>query len=148
MKYSILALFFVLISCSKSENKDYVTKNDTDIQAYIAANNLVAQKTASGLYYVINQVGTGKQPTASSNVTVAYKGYFTDKKIFDQSEANGISFGLNGVIPGWTEGLQYFKEGGKGILLIPSRLGYGSEDYSSIPGGSVLIFDINVISVK
>lgn len=88
------------------------------------------------------------QPTAASNVTVAYKGYFTSGTVFDQSPSAGISFGLNNVIKGWTEGIPYFKAGGSGILLIPSSLGYGSSDYSGIPGGSVLIFDVNLISVN
>lgn len=54
---------------------------------------------------------------------------------------------MQGVIKGWTEGITYFKEGGEGILLIPSKLGYGSKDRSGIPGGSVLIFDIKLITV-
>ena len=100
------------------------------------------------MYYVINEEGTGDNPTASSNVTVAYKGYFTDGNVFDESNVDGISFNLGGVIPGWTEGIQYFKEGGSGQLLIPSHLAYGSNDYRDIPGGSVLIFDISLKSIN
>jgi FKBP-type peptidyl-prolyl cis-trans isomerase FkpA len=97
---------------------------------------------------VINEPGDGAQPTSSSNVTVAYKGYYSNGSIFDQSKAAGISFGLNQVIKGWTEGIPYFKVGGSGILLVPSHLGYGPFDYSGIPGGSVLIFDVKLISVN
>ena len=100
------------------------------------------------LYYIINEQGTGTQPTAASNVTVAYKGYFTNGNVFDQSKAEGISFGLNQVIKGWTEGIPYFKTGGSGVLLIPSHLGYGSTNNGPIPGGSVLIFDVKLISVN
>ncbi|MEO8534990.1 MAG: FKBP-type peptidyl-prolyl cis-trans isomerase, partial [Flavobacterium sp.] len=110
--------------------------------------NLTAQKTASGLYYIINEPGTGKQPVATSTVTVIYKGYYTTKTGFDQSPAEGLTFGLQQVIPGWTEGIQLFKEGGSGVLIVPSRLAYGSFDYRGIPGGSVLVFDINLVSVK
>ena len=99
------------------------------------------------MYYVIDELGSGQQPTATSNVTVAYKGYFLDSKIFDESDANGVSFSLEHLIEGWTEGITYFKEGGKGILLIPSHLGYGSQGRPGIPGGAVLIFDIHLISV-
>ena len=67
------------------------------------------------MYYVINETGTGTQPTSSSDVTVAYKGYFTNGTVFDQSPESGISFGLNQVIKGWTEGIPYFKTGGKGM---------------------------------
>jgi FKBP-type peptidyl-prolyl cis-trans isomerase FkpA len=152
MKHLLTTLFglILFISCSqdKDANIDYVAKNELEIKDYIAKNSLTAQRSDSGLYYVINEPGTGTQPTATSNVTVAYKGYFTNGTVFDQSKAAGISFGLNKVIKGWTEGIQYFKTGGSGILLIPSHLGYGSYNYSGIPGGSVLIFEVKLISVN
>jgi FKBP-type peptidyl-prolyl cis-trans isomerase FkpA len=127
---------------------DYETKNEADIIEYIEENDLDANRTNSGLYYVINEEGTGTRPTSSSNVTVAYKGYFLDGTVFDQSDANGISFGLDQVIKGWTEGIPLFKEGGEGILLIPSSLGYGLNGAGSIPRGAVLVFDVNLISVN
>ncbi|MGY8908769.1 MAG: FKBP-type peptidyl-prolyl cis-trans isomerase, partial [Flavobacteriales bacterium] len=104
---------------------DYLVENEAAILNYIETNNLVATKTDSGLYYVVNNEGTGANPTSNSNVTVAYKGYFLDGTVFDESDTNGISFNLNQVIPGWTEGITYFKEGGDGMLLIPYNLGYG-----------------------
>lgn len=148
--YVLLVLVFAsLTACNNSDdNVDFKVKNNEEIIAYIDKNNLDAQKSDSGLYYVIDELGSGKQPVATSNVTVAYKGYFLDGKTFDQSDANGISFGLQQVIKGWTEGITYFKEGGKGKLLIPSHLGYGPKGRPGIPGGSVLIFDIHLISVK
>ncbi|WP_337992857.1 FKBP-type peptidyl-prolyl cis-trans isomerase [Flavivirga sp. 57AJ16] len=97
---------------------------------------------------MIDTEGTGVKPNATSNVTVAYKGYFTNGTVFDQSDAEGISFGLQQVISGWTEGMTYFKEEGNGKLLIPSHLAYGHSGRGSIPGGAVLIFDINLISVN
>lgn len=149
MKYTLFALIFILfISCAKEKEVDYTAKNEKEIVAYIAKNKLNAQRSASGLYYVINEPGTGAQPNANSTVTVAYKGYFTDGSPFDESKPEGISFGLQQVIKGWTEGIAYFKEGGSGVLLVPSNLGYGSEGRSGIPGGSVLIFDVKLISVQ
>lgn len=152
MKYLLSALLVVILfaSCSKENNAtvDYVSKNELEIKDYIAKNSLTAQRTNTGLYYVITNPGTGTNPTATSNVTVAYKGYFTNGAVFDESSATGIAFGLNQVIKGWTEGITYFKSGGSGKLLIPSHLGYGSYNYSGIPGGSVLIFDIKLISVN
>jgi FKBP-type peptidyl-prolyl cis-trans isomerase FkpA len=149
MKYTLFALVLTLfISCSKDKEIDYVAKNEQEIIAYIAKNNLTAQKSSSGLYYVINEPGTGAKPTQTSNVKVAYKGYFTNGSMFDESKAEGIPFGLNQVIKGWTEGIAYFKEGGSGILLVPAHLGYGNNDYSGIPGGSVLIFEVKLISVN
>ncbi|WP_188049358.1 FKBP-type peptidyl-prolyl cis-trans isomerase [Flavobacterium sp. GP15] len=149
MKYTLFALIFILfISCSKEKEVDYTAKNEKEIVAYIAKNKLNAHRSTSGLYYVINELGTGAQPNANSTVTVAYKGYFTDGSPFDESKPEGISFGLQQVIKGWTEGIAYFKEGGSGVLLVPSNLGYGSEGRSGIPGGSVLIFDVKLISVQ
>ena len=153
MKSTLLALISLLfVSClsdkEASKPVDYTVQNEKEIVDYIAKNKLTATKTDSGLYYVVNEAGTGAQPTASSNVTVAYKGYFTNGNVFDQSNAAGISFGLNQVIKGWTEGIPYFKEGGNGVLLIPSHLGYGSNGSGPIPGGSVLIFDVKLIKVN
>jgi len=156
MKYTaFLFLTLLVVSCNtgSSDNTpiepiDYSEINEEQINEYLAANNLQSQKTDSGLHYIIENQGDGEQPTASSNVTVAYKGYFLDGTVFDQSDAEGISFGLNQVIEGWTEGIPLFNEGGTGVLLVPAHLGYGSFDYSTIPGGSVLVFDINLISVN
>jgi FKBP-type peptidyl-prolyl cis-trans isomerase FkpA len=152
MKYSFLAIIALLfISCSNDSEAqvDYSVKNEAEIQTYIKANNLDAKKTASGLYYVINEEGTGKQPTSTSNVTVAYKGYYTDKKVFDQSKTDaGVSFPLQKVIKGWIEGIPLFKEGGSGILIIPAHLAYGSDESRGVPAGSVLIFEIRLISVE
>jgi len=148
MKY-FLALFvlFTIVSCSDDNDTiDFDKQNEIDIKDYLEKNNLVAQKSNSGLYYIINKEGTGAQPNSSSDVTVNYKGYFTDKKVFDQND--DITFNLQQVIAGWTEGITYFKEGGEGILLIPSSLGYGTKDRNGIPGGSVLIFDIDLLDVK
>ncbi|MCK0144229.1 FKBP-type peptidyl-prolyl cis-trans isomerase [Arenibacter sp. F26102] len=153
MKNTLFALALVLfISCNNDkkteEDIDYVAKNETDIQAYVEENDLTAVRSNSGLYYVIEEEGTGTQAVSSSNVTVAYKGYFLNGSVFDQSDAEGITFGLNQVIAGWTEGITYFKEGGNGILLVPAHLGYGSRDYNGIPGGSVLIFEVSLIAVN
>ncbi|MCL7753611.1 FKBP-type peptidyl-prolyl cis-trans isomerase [Polaribacter sp. Z022] len=128
---------------------DYVSQNETAILKYINDNNITnAIKSDSGLYYVINKEGTGEQPTNTSNVTVAYKGYFLDDTIFDQSSSDGVSFNLNQVIAGWSEGITYFKEGGEGTLLIPFNLGYGINGSGSIPGGEVLIFDVSLLKVN
>jgi FKBP-type peptidyl-prolyl cis-trans isomerase FkpA len=155
---SALLVFVLLISCSKGKEKeptvekeaivDCVAKNDKEITDYIAKNKLNAKKSESGLYYVINDAGTGTQPTETSNVTVAYKGYFTNGTTFDESPAEGISFGLDQVVKGWTEGIPHFKAGGSGILLVPAHLGYGNETMGPIPGGSALIFDVKLISVN
>jgi FKBP-type peptidyl-prolyl cis-trans isomerase len=150
MKYlKIVLALIILSSCSSDDNevKDYTAENDEEIQAFIADNNLVAQKSNSGLYYVIDNPGTGDNPLLTDRVKVSYKGYYTNGTVFDESTV-GVSFFLENVISGWAEGIAYFKEGGSGKLLIPSHLAYGSNDYRGIPGGSVLIFDIELIYVN
>jgi FKBP-type peptidyl-prolyl cis-trans isomerase len=152
MKSTLLALVSLLfVSCFSDptmEEVDYTAQNDKEIKDYLTNKKLIAVKSDTGLYYIIDEPGTGKQPTANSNVTVAYKGYFTNGSVFDQSPDAGISFGLQEVIRGWTEGIPYFKEGGSGVLLIPSSLGYGNFTRGPIPGGSVLVFDIKLIKVN
>lgn len=149
MKYYLLAIVVaVLVSCSSAPEKDYSVINEKQIVEYTEKNNLEASKSESGLYYIIDEAGEGAKPTSTSKVKVAYKGYYLSGEVFDESNEDGISFPLNRVIKGWTEGITYFKEGGKGKLLVPSQLGYGSNDTRGIPGGSVLIFDIHLIAIN
>ncbi|CAM4354346.1 FKBP-type peptidyl-prolyl cis-trans isomerase [Zobellia roscoffensis] len=149
----VLALV-VFVSCGdddKNEPKeviDYTVQNEEDIKAYVEANGLDATRSDSGLYYVIKEEGTGENPTTTSDVTVAYKGYYLDGSVFDESSSEGITFNLQQVIAGWTEGITYFKEGGNGILLVPAALGYGNSDNRGIPGGSVLVFDVNLLETN
>lgn len=149
MRYLTIALMsIVLLACTKDDEVvDFTAANEAEIEKYLTDNNLTAQKSASGLYYIVDEAGEGPQPLATSTVRVKYKGYFTDGEVFDESDENGISFNLQGVIRGWMEGITYFNEGGSGKLLIPSSLGYGSGDFRGIPGGSVLVFDIELLQV-
>ncbi|NDF99405.1 MAG: FKBP-type peptidyl-prolyl cis-trans isomerase, partial [Chitinophagia bacterium] len=106
--------------------------------------------TESGLQYEVLVQGTGEQPTAADTVTCHYRGTFLDGTGFDNSYDRGqpISFPLSGVIRGWTEGLQLMKTGSKYRFYIPYTLGYGEYDYMSIPGGSLLIFEVELIGIK
>jgi len=113
----LFTLVLVFISCSDKTDTSFEPETEQDIIQYIEDNNLNATRSNSGLYYVINNEGSGVRPTSTSNVTVDYKGYFLDGVVFDESNSNGISFRLNEVIQGWTEGITYFREGGNGILF-------------------------------
>lgn len=108
--------------------------------------------TASGLQYIVMKEGTGKQPTATSNVTVHYHGTTPEGVVFDSSvERNQpASFGLNQVIKGWTEGVQLMKEGAKYKFFIPQELAYGANPR---PGGPIkpympLVFEVELIKVN
>jgi FKBP-type peptidyl-prolyl cis-trans isomerase len=106
--------------------------------------------TESGLQYEVLTAGTGESPAATDSVTCHYRGTFIDGRGFDNSYDRGqpITFPLNGVIKGWTEGLQLMKVGAKYKFYIPYQLGYGEYDYMSIPGGSALLFEVELIGVK
>ena len=108
-------------------------------------------ETKSGLKYRILRKSNGKKPAATDTVTVHYKGWLDNGKEFDSSYKRNetTSFPLNGVIPGWTEGLQLVGEGGKIELLIPSRLGYGSRGAAgAIPPNATLHFIVELKKVK
>ena len=102
--------------------------------------------TDSGLQYKIIKEGDGPSPAATDTVTVNYKGTLIDGKEFDSG--NGISFPLNGVIKGWTEGLQLMKAGGSTRFFIPSDLAYGPSGPPNIGPNSTLIFDVDLLSIK
>lgn len=151
MKKLCMVLAVILFTACSSDDapKDYTSENEQEIQAYIATNNLTVQSSNSGLYYIIDNPGTGVTPLTTDRVKVAYKGYLTDGTVFDESPEEGVSFTfLNSLIPGFSEGITYFKEGGSGTLIIPAHLAYGSSANGSIPAGSVIIFDIELIYVN
>ncbi len=109
------------------------------------------KKTDSGLKYYMEKDGTGSSPISTSKVTVHYKGMLMDGTKFDSSYDRGqtISFGLNQVIPGWTEGLQLMKPGGKAYFLIPPQLAYGDRGAGNvIPPNSTLIFQVELFSFE
>lgn len=105
----------------------------------------------SGLQYLVLKEGNGKSPKATDNVVCHYEGMLVDGTMFDSSIQRGESatFPLNGVIAGWTEGLQLMKEGAKYRFFIPYQLGYGERGAgASIPPFASLIFDVELIEVK
>ena len=107
--------------------------------------------TESGLQYKVITEGTGKKPLATDKVKVHYKGTLLDGTVFDSSYDRGepITFPLNGVIKGWTEGLQLMSEGSKYILYIPSDLGYGDRGAGAqIKPGATLIFEVELLEVN
>ncbi len=107
-------------------------------------------ETSSGLKYRILRKSDGKHPTAASRVTVHYKGWLDSNRVFDSSYPTGtpVSFGLNEVIAGWTEGVQLIGEGGMIELEIPPELGYGREGTPGIPPNSRLHFYIELKKVE
>lgn len=106
--------------------------------------------TASGLQYIVLTEGSGRNPSATDNVKCHYEGRLTDGTVFDSSYRRGepAVFPLNGVIAGWTEGVQLMGEGAKFRFFIPYNLAYGERGAGgSIPPYAALVFDVELIEV-
>jgi FKBP-type peptidyl-prolyl cis-trans isomerase len=148
MKYTTLFFLFVSLVAFSSCEKENVDEAAL-IARYIETNNLNAQEGPEGLYYVIEQEGTGLQPAGVySEVSVNYVGRLINGTEFDRSGSTPFTTTLDRVIKGWQYGIPFFKEGGSGKLIIPSALGYGTRGAGSIPPNSVLVFDIELVDVK
>ncbi|WP_057939058.1 FKBP-type peptidyl-prolyl cis-trans isomerase [Algoriphagus resistens] len=143
-----------------------LVEEDKLIQEFIKEKGLDAQKTESGLYYVIEEEGTGEPVTAGTTMHVNYAGYLIDGTLFDTSieslakennafiegrpyEPLPVTVGMGQVIPGWDEGLLLLKKGSKAKFIIPSPLGYGENAMGAkIPANSILVFDVDVADVQ
>jgi FKBP-type peptidyl-prolyl cis-trans isomerase len=125
-----------------------VKSKETAVLDSIKNNTSGIQVAQSGLMYVITQEGSGIYATEQDSVQVDYVGKLINGTEFDSSEpGKPVTFNLGGVIPGFTEGLQKVKEGGKIRLFIPSALAYRDMDQGPIPPYSTLVFDITLVKV-
>jgi FKBP-type peptidyl-prolyl cis-trans isomerase len=137
-------LVLALFATARAEST--MPETPADVQAPPAD----AIKTPSGLASKVLQPGKGeKHPSAEDTVTVHYSGWTTDGKLFDSSVKRGqpASFPLNGVIKGWTEGVQLMVEGEKRRFWIPANLAYGENPGGGRPGG-LLVFDVELLTIK
>jgi FKBP-type peptidyl-prolyl cis-trans isomerase FkpA len=164
MNYLISALFFLTLfsSCVKNKNKSQCNYNPCDVSApvseiatvenYLSTNSIIATKHCSGLYYVIDAVGTGALPDICSVVSVKYKGQLSNGSVFDQA-TTAINFNLNQLIEAWKKGIILIRPGGKIRMWVPPSLAYGSQDVKDgsgnvvIPANSQLFFEVELISV-
>ena len=122
------------------------------VQNYLTTNSITATQHCSGLFYRIENAGTGATPGACSNISVKYKGYFTNGTVIDQ-RTTAVSLSLGNAIRGWRCGIPLIKTSGRIVLYIPPSLAYGNQDLRDqngnilIPANSVLIFEIDLVSV-
>lgn len=121
----------------KEEGKKYVDD--------IKSNDSSVMTSESGLSYKVVKQGNGDTPKDGDRVKVKYTGKLTDGTVFDSNDS--AVFGINGVIPGFAEGLKMMNPGSKYVLYIPSDLAYGDQGNPTIPGGSTLVFDVEVLEI-
>jgi FKBP-type peptidyl-prolyl cis-trans isomerase FkpA len=129
--------------------------DDKILTEYFEKNHIKAQKTASGLYYVIHTEGDGPNIKPGDKASVNYTGKFMDGRKFDSNVDSAfhhvmpfeLEVGRGKVIKGWDEGLQLLKKGSKATLYIPSPLAYGAQDQRGIPANSILVFDVEITNI-
>ena len=132
----------------QKQQEEQMPKDDEIIQKYLADNSLEAEKTESGLYYVITESKESDKPQAGDRVEVNYKGYLLSGDMFDQSRGKpfGFQIGTGQVIQGWDEGIALLGKGDKATLLIPSHLAYGFRGAGAkIPPFAVLRFEVELV---
>jgi FKBP-type peptidyl-prolyl cis-trans isomerase FkpA len=152
----IVALFSTLIvftNCKKDCKLRPASSEEGQILEFAAANGITATKHSTGLYYEIIQPGTGAKPTKASRISITYKGTLLNGVVFDEkttpnNTAQDPAWALTGLIEGWQNGIPLIAQGGRIKLIVPSSQAYGCEDYYTIPGNSILFFDITLHDVQ
>lgn len=149
----VVVAVIVFVFMRSSANKSAAAENIQKGADFLAANQTEegVETQPSGLQYLVLQKGAGVvNPSANDRVKVHYHGMLLDGTVFDSSVDRGqpIDFGLNQVIKGWTEGLQLMVVGEKARLFIPSDLAYGNRGSGAIEGGSMLIFDVELLGIN
>lgn len=148
----VILMMVVFSGCIK-EKKACTPKSPaseaSQIQAYAAANGINATAHPSGLYYEIVDPGSGQVANSNSTIKITYTGKFMNGNTFDEMlTPNEQPWNLSGLIEGWIIGIPLVQEGGHIKLIVPSSLAYGCNQYYSIPGNSVLFFDIHLVDVQ
>lgn len=146
---AMIVFFFMRNSGNKKAALENIAIGESFLAQNKTAENVI--ETASGLQYQILTKGDGTEhPSADTKVKVHYNGTLLDGTVFDSSVERGepISFGLNQVIAGWTEGVQLMVVGDKFRFFIPSNLAYGNRAAGKIAPGSVLIFDVELLEIQ
>lgn len=144
---------FELVNQKVQEKQNNATASEKEKGAKFLAENKKQDgivETASGLQYKVITMGTGEKPKATDKVKVHYHGTLLDGTVFDSSVDRGepLTFPLNGVIAGWTEGVQLMPVGSKFIFYIPSDLAYGDRGAGNlIKGGATLIFEVELLEI-
>lgn len=142
-----------IFGCKKTEEA-YSPENEASLMKNWLDTNLKNDKnidtTYTGLFYIVDKVGTGQTVQSGDSLTVKYTGMFMDGSIFDSSLSYSYvhKATYQRMIQGWEEGIEVLSKGGSALFLIPSAKAYGDDGYSSIPPFSPLLFTIEIIDIK
>jgi FKBP-type peptidyl-prolyl cis-trans isomerase len=149
----LVLLFTVVVFPGCLKDKGCKLKSvDSEVpqmQAYAATNGINAIRHSSGLYYEIINAGSGPTANTNSKIFITYTGKLMNGQTFDeQLTPNTTGWSLDGLIKGWIIGIPLIQKGGHIKLIVPSSLAYGCDQYYSIPGNSVLFFDVHLVDVQ
>ena len=140
-----------LMKKRQEENAKLEQEEMTKLDAYLKANNITAQPTASGIYFIEVQKGKGPKAMSGQKVSVHYTGTLLDGKKFDSSydrkEPISFALGTGAVIKGWDEAISMMSKGGKAKVIIPSKMAYGERAQGPIPAFSTLVFDVELVDI-
>ena len=152
LRFLFTAIAPLAIAACGSDKLSAVPIEQTTFAASLGVNLSASTKTADGMYYRDITGGTGVTLTSGQAVSVYYVGSFANGTQFDARQSPSTPFpfklGAGQVIVGWDKGLVGMKVGGVRQLVIPPALGYGANDYQSIPGNSVLVFTVTAVSAQ
>ena len=148
----LFSALLVFTNCKKDCKLRAASKDEPQILAFAAEKGLNVSKHPSGLYYQIVDSGTGVSPNASSRISITYTGTLLngtkfDEKLTPNNTGMDPAWALSGLIEGWKIGIPLIREKGRIRLIVPSAQAYGCEDYYTIPGNSILYFDISLVQV-
>ncbi|HET6995299.1 MAG TPA: FKBP-type peptidyl-prolyl cis-trans isomerase [Chitinophagaceae bacterium] len=147
----LLFISFLNFNCFKSKSctPKTVASEVGSLDAYCAGNGITPTVDPTGLYYQILDPGTGISPTANSKVFITYTGKLVNGTVFDQQSNSSLTgYVLSRLIDGWRVGIPKIKVGGHILLVVPSVMGYGCDQYGVIPANSILFFDITLVDVQ
>lgn len=145
----VFLLGMLLLTACKTYSEDDKGMFDSKIEAYLKKNKLSYERSESGLYYLIEEPGEGKNIQYSDVVTFTYEGRLLDGSTFDDRyREEPVEFAVSDLILGWKEIMLYLKKGGKAKLVVPPQLGYGDHELEDIPKNSILLFDLEVKEVR
>jgi FKBP-type peptidyl-prolyl cis-trans isomerase FkpA len=151
----IAVLVFSLAGCSKDDcsyDECGVVAPAAEIQSvqsYLSSNSISATQHCSGMFYIIDQQGSGEKATACGGITLHYEGKLTNGNVFDSTKVNDpAAFVLTKTVPGFKNALIQLKAGGKMRIFIPPSLGFGNVQSGTIPPNSILIFSVELLGVE